>query len=292
MAVPVGFALPPERETLALLEELILEEPDYYEVAPETLWTLGPNGELVPNGYHRRFELLRAETARPFVAHGVGYSPSGLGPVDDARRARWREAIGRSHAALDFDWYSDHLGATVLGDRNLLLPMPVPLVEAVAERTRSRLLQLRTVVPLVAVENTAFYFLLGEALDEPEFLAHALDGEGLHLVLDLHNLFVNARNHGYDPDRWLQQAPLEKVIELHVSGGSSSDPAWLPGGATRLLDSHDDVVPPEVWRLLEEVAPRCPALRGVTLERMEGTVAADDVPRLKEEVCRVRELVA
>ena len=78
------------------------------------------------------------------------------------------------------------------------------------------------------------------------------------------------------------------MIEIHLSGGSFSDPGWLPEGAVLRLDSHDDDVPEEVWALFEETFPRCPNLRGVTLERMEGTVTADDAPLLREELRRIR----
>lgn len=37
---------------------MIEEEPDYYEVVPETLWRAGPDGPE-PNGFHRRFLALR-----------------------------------------------------------------------------------------------------------------------------------------------------------------------------------------------------------------------------------------
>jgi hypothetical protein len=59
------------------------------------------------------------------------------------------------------------------------------------------------------------------------------------------------------------------------------------------LDGHDDAVPEPVWRLFEDIAPRCPRLRGVTLERMEGTVTgAADVTVLREELKRARRVLA
>jgi hypothetical protein len=50
-------------------------------------------------------------------------------------------------------------------------------------------------------------------------------------------------------------------------------------------------VPEPVWRLLAETLPRCPHLRGVTLERMEGTLADGDEALLREELRRLRRLV-
>ena len=57
------------------------------------------------------------------------------------------------------------------------------------------------------------------------------------------------------------------------------------------LDAHSHAVPEEVFALLERWAPRCPHLRGITLERMEGTVAdPSDVAGLRAELERIRAL--
>ena len=87
----VGWALMPDVETLELTEALHRAHADYYEVMPETLWREGPGGTLLPNGFHARFRALRAETGRPFVGHGVGFSLAGTGPGEPARQ------IGRAH---------------------------------------------------------------------------------------------------------------------------------------------------------------------------------------------------
>src|SRR6185436_7021490 len=149
------------------------------------------------------------------------------------------------------------------------LPVPLPMTPSFAAAVRRRLRAMQRVVRDVGVENNVAYFLLGEALDEPGFLARCCSGARMHLLLDLHNVFTMAENFGFEPMAYVERLPLERVIEVHLSGGSYSDPAWLPSGATRRLDSHDDAVPEAVWRLAEAVLPRCKRLRGVTLERME-----------------------
>lgn len=289
--IPVGFALQPHEETLALCEPLIEGEVDYYEVAPETLWRPDSAGRLQPNAFHRRFEALRERTGRPFVAHGVGLSVGSAAPDDGPRQRRWLDAIAVTQRAFDFRWYTDHLGATTLDGRTLTLPLALPMTLEMSARVRSRLAELQGLVPDAGLENSVFYYLLGAPLDEPAFLARCLDRPRLRLLLDLHNVFTMARNFGFDPEDYLARLPLERVIEIHLSGGETSDPAWL-GGATLRLDSHDHAVPEEVWRLFERALPRCPHLCGVTLERMEGTVTSADVPLLRDELRRIRALAA
>ena len=293
--VDVAFMLPADREFLDLVAADVAPLVDRFEVTPETLWTAegrGSDRRFVPNGYFARLLALGREHGRPFSAHGVGWSPGSVDPYRGGRRARHLDAIARTHAAFEFDWYTDHAGATELAGENLALPLAMPWTRAMADHVRDGLRALADVVPTVGLENAALYYALGDPLDEPAFLARALDDPRAHLLLDLHNLVVNADNLGFDPDEWLARAPLEKVIEVHVSGGSVSEHEWLPGARTMRLDSHDHAVPAEVWRRLAEVAPRCPNLRAVTLERMEGTVRAPDVAPLLDEVRRLREVVS
>ena len=288
----IGLTLQPEDAYLDLLGPVIAEEADYYEVAPETLWYPGPEGTLLPNGFHPRFAALGRETGRPFVAHGVGLSLGTLSPGDEPRRQRWFDRIRQDHAIFRFLWYTDHLGASLMAGRALTLPLPVPMTAPVAAAVRERLLALQQVVPDVGFENTANYYVLGDPLAEPGFFSEILSRPRLHLLLDLHNVHTMAVNLGFDPREYLDHVDLSRVIEIHMAGGSQSDPAWLPGGETMRLDSHDSAVPEEVWSLLGHVLPRCPNLRGITLERMEGTVGPGDVSVLRDEMRRLRHATA
>ena len=290
MRAALGFSLQPDAEFLSLTGPLY-PLVDYYEVAPETLWRAADDGSLEPNGYHARFLALAEEQRRFFVAHGVGLSLGGAGEKDARRRRAWSERIAADQRAFRFRWYSDHLGVTSPDGQNAALPLPLPMNARAARTVRRRLQRLQRLVPDVAVENAVHYFLLGEPLEEPRFLRQTLAAPRTHLVLDLHNLHTMACNFGFDPDAYLAQLDLSRVIELHISGGVDADPAWLPGARRLRLDSHDAAVPEEVWSLYARVRPRCTRLRGVTLERMEGTVGDDDVRVLREELRRARKIL-
>jgi len=295
--IGVGFTAQPEERYLELLGAVLREEPDYLELVPETTWRParpreegGDDAPIEPNGFHAAFLELGRETDTPFVAHGVGWSP-GTARRDEARDARWLERIRADQAAFRYRWYTDHLGVSVADGRDLTLPLPLPPTDAAADVVRASLERLQSIVDDVGVENSVFYYHLGDPLDEPAFLHRALGGPRMHLLLDLHNVYTTAVNAGFEPERYVDALPLDRVIEIHVSGGADSDPAWLPGGRTLRLDSHDHAVPEEVWALLDRTLPRCANVRGVTLERMEGTVGEADVPLLRDELRRVRRAV-
>lgn len=257
-------------------------------MTPETTWRRGDGGGWIPNDFQREFLRLGRELGKPFVGHAVHGSFGTADPRDRARQAQWQQRIAADHAAFDFQWFTDHLGAAVLDGRAVTLPIALPMHATMARIVRERLVALQQVVPDTGFENSVFYFLLGDWLDEPDFFARILTAPRTHLLLDLHNVFTMAQNLGADAAAWLARLDCSRVIEIHLSGGERSQPGWLPEGRTLRLDSHDHAVPDAVWRLFEAVVPRCTNLRGVTLERMEGTVTAADVPLLRDELRRIR----
>jgi uncharacterized protein (UPF0276 family) len=285
--IPVGLSLVPDVVFLDLLHDVIRDEADYYELAPETLWFRSSSGALEPNGFHRTFRELVDATRKPVVAHGVGFSVGGASEADAARRTSWLERIRLDHEVFHFGWYTDHVGVSALGGLATTLPLATPMTDAAVMRTRGALEALQRIVPDVGVENSVFYFHLGDPLDEPAFLGRVVAGPRCHLLLDLHNVYTTALNAGFDPHAYLARLPLDAVIEIHLSGGRDSPAAW--GGRSMRLDSHDTAVPEPVWALFDEVWPRCPNLRGVTLERMEDTVTVPDVAVIRAELRRARE---
>lgn len=288
----VGMVLPPDEVAFARLQPLLHGEVDYFEVAPETTWRPGPDGSLGGNGFHARFLELGARTGKPFVAHGVGLSLGGASARDRPRKRAWLDAIARDQALFRYEWYTDHLSVTAPDGHALTLPLPVLMTARQARVVARNLAELQARVPVVGVETTAQLFTLGSPMDEPAFVRRLVARPGVHVLLDLHNVHTMAVNFGFDARAYLDQLPLDSVIEIHVSGGSRSRAGWLPGGRRVRLDSHDAAVPAPVWELLAWVRPRCRGLRGVTLERIEGSIGRSDVPALRGELRRIRKVMA
>lgn len=295
--VGVGFVLQPEEAYLELLAPVVGPRVDYFEIAPETTWWPHEDGRLGVNGFAGRFAALGRRHApanaasKPFVAHGVGLSLGSADPADQARQRRWHARLAEDQRRFGFRWLSDHLAVTHLAGEAVTLPLPLPPTPAAAALVRRRLAELQAFCPDVAVENAAHYFTYGDPCDETALIAGVLTLPGSHLLLDLYNVVMMGENLGFDPRAYLARLDLARVIEIHVAGGGPSEPGWLPSGRSYLLDSHEAAVPESVWALLEELAPRCPGLRGITLERMEGTVGPDDVAPIAEELARLRGLV-
>jgi uncharacterized protein (UPF0276 family) len=99
----------------------------------------------------------------------------------------------------------------------------------------------------LAVENIAALFdWPDDDYSEGEFLAELVERTGVHLVLDVANVYANARNRGRDAGAELRWLPLGHVAYCHVAGGAERDGAYH--------DTHTDPVPDEVLDLVREWA--------------------------------------
>lgn len=285
----VGFPLHADLEYLELARDILERDADYFEVGPETLWKMR-EGRIVRNGFHALFREIRDRSGKPFVAHGLDFSPGT--PLDSGterdRAERWHARLRDDHAEFRFRWLTEHLGWIAAEDRQVVLPMPLPYSEEAVAVAASRMRQLAQVVPRVGFENSPTLFTLGDPADEPRFFNAICRAAPCGMLLDLHNVHTQCLNFGLDPREYVDRIDLDHVIQIHVSGGSESEPQWAPSGRVFRLDSHDGAVPEPVWSLLERVAPRCRNLGGIVVERLEGTFGEADVPALAGEVRRAK----
>jgi uncharacterized protein len=124
--------------------------------------------------------------------------------------------------------------------------------------TNVRLAQAELGVPLALEHVAALLEWPAPELDEATFLTEVLDRTGAWLLLDVANLYANARNHGGDPLAFLDALPLERVAYVHVAGGVERDGLYH--------DTHAHPTPPAVLDLLAELCGRRDP-PGVMLER-------------------------
>lgn len=86
------------------------------------------------------------------------------------------------------------------------------------------------------------YLELAEAdLSEAEFVATVAERADCLILLDVNNVYVSARNHGFDAHAYLDAIPRTRVGQIHLAGHSAH-------GAL-LIDTHDHPVCEEVWAL-------------------------------------------
>ena len=187
------------------------------------------------------------------VPHGVKLSLGGAEPVDDWRAAHLASCAERLGAPL----VSEHIAFVRAGgvEAGHLLPVPrtheaVDAIVANVRRTNAAL----GGVPLALEPIAALFDWPDAELTEAEFLVEVLDRTGALLLLDIANVYANARNRGESPTDLLDALPLERIAYVHVAGGSELDGLYH--------DTHTDPTPPAVLDLIGELTRRCtpPAL--------------------------------
>jgi uncharacterized protein (UPF0276 family) len=180
------------------------------------------------------------------IPHGTRLSLGGAEPVDPARVAQFA-ACAR---LLDAPLASEHIAYVRAGglEAGHLLPLPRTreAVDAVVANVHT--VQSELDVPLALEPIAALFDWPDNAMDEADFYTEILDRTGALLLLDIANVYANARNRGTDPARLLDRLPLDRVAYMHVAGGADR------GG--HYHDTHTDPVPAAVLDLVREVCAR------------------------------------
>ena len=209
----------------------------FFEVSPENYLRRGGLGPR---------HLDEVATRAPVIAHGLAMSLGGVDPFDDAYFRDLRAFLDRH----PWPWYSDHLCFCRHRGVELHDLLPLPFTEASARRVADRLRDAEDRLGrAMLVENISYYLPLGGPMDEVQFIDRVLELSGCGLLLDVNNVYVNARNHGFDPLDWLARAPLERVRQLHVAGHE-------PWDERTLVDTHGAPVIAAVDDLLAWVIER------------------------------------
>ena len=258
----------------------------FVEITPETLCRQRATGtatqiEIIPDRLATAKDIC---AGLPVVIHGVELSIGSAHGLNDG----YLRMLDSFQKEWPFVWHSEHLGfQTIAGDDDSTLEIGVPLpmpatleaVELVA--TRSTTIQQRYSVPFL-LENPAHYFSAlptdPEIGSEYGFLNAFTQKSGCYLLLDLHNLYCNAVNHRFDAREVIDTLPLDRVIEIHVAGGSWRDGFWM--------DAHDGRVPEPVWELLDYVLPLAPNVAGVVFELLEDYAVRLGAPAIRDELKR------
>jgi hypothetical protein len=120
-----------------------------------------------------------------------------------------------------------------------------------------------------ALENIAAVLEWPDAeLTEEQFLTELTERTDCRLIIDVANLYANARNIGTDPEAFLDGIPWERLAYVHMAGGIERDGVYH--------DTHAHPVRPEVLDLLAELRRRTDP-PGVLLERDDDYPSDDEL---------------
>lgn len=220
-------------------------------------------------------ELTRVFTVIP---HGVGLSIGS--PTLDREYLR---AIKRVSDACGSPYYSEHLAVTRAPGIDIGHLAPVWFTEPVLARTADHVRRVQDLLgkPLVLENVTYLFEIPGARMTQTDFFARLVEATGCGMLLDLTNLHTNATNHHFDALAFLDELPLDRVVQLHLAGGY-----WADG---MLIDGHCEPVEHGTWALLDQLVARLPVKASI-LEHDANFPAEFDV--LLDQVRRARTAIA
>ena len=182
----------------------------------------------------------------PVALHGVSLAIGSSNPLDFDYLKRLKKLARKTKTP----WISDHLcwGKLPGAHYHDLLPLPYTqeTIEYVAER--AAIVQDYLEIPF-ALENVSSYLSYrDDEIPEWEFYATTIEKADIYMMLDINNIYVSSRNHDFDPKKYWENIPLERVLQIHLAGHSDY--------GDYVLDTHDNHVCDEVWQLYLEIYPK------------------------------------
>lgn len=209
------------------------------------------------------------------IPHGIGLSIGS--PEVDKQYLRDVRAINEIAKA---PYYSEHLCMTRAPGMDIGHLAPLWFTEEALANTVANVQCVQDTLgkPLL-LENTTYPFEIpGGDMSQPDFFQRLVDSTGCGILLDITNVRINAENHGFNAVDFLDQMPLEHVVQLHTSGGYRDHEGHFVDGHCRTPDE-------EVWDLLAAFAERAD-VKGSILEHDDSF--PDDFSMLLETVTRTR----
>ena len=173
------------------------------------------------------------------VQHGVSmYFGNAARPNRDHLR-RLKALTKRTHTP----WLSDHLCWGSIDGRYTHDLLPMPYTWEAVEWTARNIREVQDFAEKpVAVENVSSYLEFhASEMTEWEFLNEVVERADCGILLDVNNIYVSSKNHGFDPYVYLDAVPAERVAQIHIAGHTKFE--------RYILDTHDHPVLVPVWKM-------------------------------------------
>jgi hypothetical protein len=180
------------------------------------------------------------------VQHGVSAYFGSAGALDREHLKKLKRLVKRTHTP----WLSDHLCWGSVDGRYTHDLLPMPYTFAAAKVSARKIREARDFLEVpIAVENVSSYaeFHVSE-MTEWEFLSEVVEQADCGILLDVNNIYVSSRNHGFNPFDYVDHLPASRVAQFHIAGHSQY--------RKYILDTHDHPVIDPVWQLYERALRR------------------------------------
>lgn len=218
---------------------------DVLEGQPElAFFEVHAENYMMQGGNHLRF-LEAIAASYPISVHGVGMSLGSEEGLDAIHLNKFRRVVDEFRPWL----VSEHLAWSVHGGHYLNDLLPLPLNDTTLEVVSDNIKHMQdTIGRRILIENPSTYVsFTATDIPEPEYLGRLAEGTGCGILLDVNNIFVSARNNGFDARKYIDAVAGIHVGEIHLAGHTVKD----VGGAEIRIDDHGSPVIDDVWSLYD-----------------------------------------
>lgn len=210
---------------------------------PEVDWFEIISENYMDSGGRPRQILGQVAEHYPVVMHGVSLSIGSSDPLDFAYLKKLKALADRVPAV----WVSDHLCWTGVAGLNTHDLLPVPFTGDTLQHIVARIKTVQDFLerPLI-LENPSSYIEFADSeMHEWEFISEMCRLADCGLLLDVNNVYVGSRNHGWDAIHYIENIPLDRVVQIHLAGHHDN--------GDHVIDTHDSSVSSAVWELYRHV---------------------------------------
>ncbi len=218
----------------------------HYQIISQTLPPI-PWFEALTDNYlgPKAIPLAQLEHVRrhyPMTLHGVGLSLGSCDPLDMDYLRQLKQLIELTQPS----WISEHLSWCSIEQYRVPDLLPLPYTQEVIMHVAERIKTVQDFLgQRILIENISSYIQPDHSeMSEWEFINAVLEEADCFLLLDINNLYVNATNHGWSAEYFLQHISADRVKEIHLAGYS------LKGNL--LFDTHSQPVHEPVWWLYQK----------------------------------------
>ena len=203
-------------------------------------------------------ELKLLKEHFPLIPHSLELSLGSAEGIDED----YLEKVAQIVEFVDPQWFSDHLCFTRSGGVKIGHLAPVPYTREALKVFVKNITQvkMRIKTPLILENITYLVQFPSSEMSESVFIKRVLEETDCGLLLDVTNLFINSKNFGFDWRKFLDEIPLERVVQLHFVGSHKQ--------GKRLIDAHSNKTEDGIWEVFREVCSRA-NIKGAVLERDE-----------------------
>ena len=171
----------------------------------------------------RQMRILEEVRAKlPVIIHGVSMSIGSARGLDEDYLAK----LKRLEQRIEPLWVSDHLCWTRTSAHNSHDLLPMPLTEEALQAVCNNIDHAQsTLGRAMLFENPSSYLTFPEdEMSEWEFLSEMTRRTGCYLLLDVNNIYVSSKNHGFSAEEYLAGLPLDRVRQMHLAGHDPATP--------------------------------------------------------------------